>query len=301
MRIGMAYNTIILLWATTPLAIKWSGEGPGFLFGVTARMVIGAVCLLLVLLLSRQRLFWHGKARRTYLAVALQIYGAMTAVYWGAQQIPSGWVSVLFGLTPLMTALLAVIYLDERSLTPAKVSANFMGIAGLAIIFGSAVQLGCQAALGIAAVIIAAFLQSLSAVLIKAIDARLPALQQVSGGLLFALPAFLLTWWIADGSWPAELSATNVVSIVYLGVIATTFGFVLYYYLLTHIAATKVAMITLISPVLALILGNVANHEQLTVKVLAGSLFILSALVLHECADGTFRPQATVTSKKFRG
>jgi hypothetical protein len=56
MRIKLSYITIILLWATTPLAIKWSGEGPGFLFGVTARMAIGTVCVLIVLTLIRQRL-----------------------------------------------------------------------------------------------------------------------------------------------------------------------------------------------------------------------------------------------------
>ncbi|HLF97561.1 MAG TPA: EamA family transporter, partial [Methylococcaceae bacterium] len=45
MRVPLAYIGVILLWATTPLAIKWSGEGPGFLFGVTGRMAIGAACV----------------------------------------------------------------------------------------------------------------------------------------------------------------------------------------------------------------------------------------------------------------
>jgi drug/metabolite transporter (DMT)-like permease len=110
MRISLSYISVILLWATTPLAIKWSGEGPGFLFGVTARMAIGTVCVLIVLTLMQQRLAWHRKARLTYLAVALQIYGSMLPVYWAAQFIPSGWISVIFGLTPLMTALLAAIF-----------------------------------------------------------------------------------------------------------------------------------------------------------------------------------------------
>lgn len=151
-----------------------------------------------------------------------------------------------------------------------------------------------------AAVILAAFLQSLSAVLIKTIDARLPALNQVSGGLLFALPAFLLTWWLADGALPSGLAAANVISIVYLGTVATTFGFVLYYYLLIHLKATKVALITLISPVLALILGHMANHEQLTLNVLTGSFLILSALVLHEYVDWVNGPDRLRMLKKFR-
>lgn len=299
MRINLAYITVVLLWSTTPLAIKWSGEGPGFLFGVTARMVIGSGCVLLALAGMRQRLAWHSKARLTYLAVALQIYGAMTAVYWGAQFIPSGWISVLFGLTPLITALLAVLCLGERNLTMGKLSAYVLGIGGLTVMFGSAMELGRGAVLGIAAVIIAALLQSLSAIWIKFINAKLPALNQVAGGLIFALPAYLITWGVADGHWPTAFSLTSIVSIIYLGVIATTIGFILYYYLLTHMAATKVALITLISPVLALTLGNAINHEHLTLKVLAGSLLILLALVIHEYLDRLIGLKKTGESKNL--
>jgi len=281
MRITLTYISVILLWATTPLAIKWSGQGPGFLFGVTARIAIGTVCILLVLALMRQRLAWHRKALLTYLAIALQIYGAMPAVYWAAQFIPSGWISVIFGLTPLMTALLAAIFLGERSLTLGKLLAYGLGIGGLGVIFGSALQLGHDAVLGIGGVLVSTFLQSLSAVWVKRIAAKLPALSQVTGGLLLALPAYLLTWWLVDGHWPVLLTPTSLAAIIYMGVIATSLGFVLYYYLLTHLPATRVALIALMSPLLALMLGHVMNHEPLTLKVVTGTLLILSALIVH--------------------
>lgn len=285
MRITLAYLIVILIWATTPLAIKWSGEGPGFLFGVTLRMTIGMCCLLIVMGFSRQRLLWRPRARMTYLAVALQIYGSMLSVYWGAQFIPSGWISVIFGLTPLITALLAAIWLGERSLSLGKLLSYFMGIAGLVVMFASAIQLHREAVLGMTAVLIAAFFQSLSAVLIKRIDAKLPALTQVTGGLLLALPVYWLNWWLVDGQWPMSISINSLASIVYLGVIATTFGFVLYYYLLCHLAATRVALITLITPVLSLLLGQSVNHEVLTSRVAVGTFFILCALILHEFFD----------------
>jgi len=281
MRIFLAYISVILIWATTPLAIKWSGEDPGFLFGVTGRMAIGTVCVVLVLALSKQRLAWHSKARLTYIAVALQIYGSMLAVYWAAQFIPSGWISVIFGLTPLITALLATLWLGERSLTPGTMLAYALSISGLFIMFGSALQLGYDAVLGIAGVLVSAVLQSASAIWIKHLAAKLPALSQVTGGLLLALPAYLVTWGVADGHWPETLSPTSLKAIIYLGVIATMIGFVLYYYLLTHLTATRVALITLVSPVLALLIGHTINHEPLTMKVLAGTLLILSALIMH--------------------
>jgi drug/metabolite transporter (DMT)-like permease len=282
MRIPLTYISVILLWATTPLAIKWSGEGPGFLFGVTARMTIGTVCVLFVLALMRQRIAWHRKARLTYLAVTLDIYGSMLAVYWAAQFIPSGWISVMLGLTPLLTALLAAVFLGERSLTPGKLLAYGLGVSGLAIMFGSALQLGYDAVLGICGMLVAALLQSISLVWIKRIAAKLPALSQVAGGLLLALPAYLLTWGLADGHWPTALTPTSLAAIIYLGVVATTIGFALYYYLLTHLPATQVALITLVSPLLALMLGAHINHEPLTMRVVTGTLFILSALIMHE-------------------
>jgi len=281
MRIALAYIFIILLWATTPLAIKWSAEGSGFIFGVAARMSIGLLCILCMLLLSRQPLPWHSKARQTYFAIAVQIYGAMMAVYWGAQFIPSGWISIIFGLSPFITALLTALWLGERSLTWDKLLAYLLGVGGLTLIFNTAVQMSFQSVLGISSVLLAVFLQALSAVWVKRLQAKLPALTQVTGGLIFATPLYLITWWFIDGIIPTTLPAYSLLSILYLGLIATPIGFALYYYVLTHLAATRVALITLVSPVLALFLGYYLNEEVLTIKIIAGTGLILCALLIH--------------------
>ena len=234
-----------------------------------------------MLLLSRQPLLWHSKARQTYFAIAVQIYGAMMAVYWGAQFIPSGWISIIFGLSPFITALLTALWLGERSLTWDKLLAYLLGVGGLALIFSTAIQMSFQSVLGILSALLAVFLQALSAVWVKRLQAKLPALTQVTGGLIFATPLYLITWWIIDGVIPTTLPAYSLLSILYLGLIATPIGFALYYYVLTHLAATRVALITLVSPVLALLLGYYLNEEVLTVKIIAGTGLILCALLIH--------------------
>ena len=298
MRIALAYISIILLWATTPLAIKWSGEGPGFIFGVASRMGIGAACMLLLLIIRRKRLPAHRKAKMTYLAVAIQIYGAMMSVYWGAQFVPSGWVSVIFGLSPFLTAFFAAIWLKERSLTFGKVISYFLGLGGLGIMFSSASQLNIQAVYGIIGILTAVSLQTASAVWVKRIHAKLPANTQVTGGLLFAIPAYLLTWIVFDNAqWPQHLSLLNMASILYLGVIATTIGFVLYYYVLIHLSATTVGFIPLISPAIALYLGHTINHEPFTIKIATGTALILTALLMHEFFDRFFGGRAKRQSR----
>jgi drug/metabolite transporter (DMT)-like permease len=286
MRVAIAYFSIIILWATTPLAIKWSGQGPGFIFGAASRMTIGAFFMLLLLVIRRKRLPAHKKAKQTYLTIAIQIYAAMMSVYWGAQYVPSGWISVIFGLSPFITAIFAALWLNEHQFSIAKLISYILGVAGLALIFNSALQLNTQAAYGIVSILMAVLIQTGSAVWVKRIQANLSAVEQVTGGLLYTLPVYLLTWLVLnDGQWPAHLEMINIASILYLGLVATTIGFVLYYYLLIHLKTTTVALIPMISPVLALYIGHTINNEPLTLNIVSGTALILLALLMHEFFD----------------
>lgn len=286
MRIFFAYLGVVVIWSTTPLAIKWSSEDVSYVFGVTARMSIGAICLLLLMLIARQPLRLHGAALRTYLAVALQLYLSMLFTYWGAQFIPSGWVSVIFGLTPFMTAFLAAAFLKERSLSLGKLFSYTLGIGGLVVMFDSALEINLHAMEGMIAMLIATFLYAVSSVWVKQINAQLPALTQISGGMFFALPAYLVTWyWLDHGALPEAISQQTQLAILYLGLIATPIGFTLYYYVLAYLPATSVAMITLITPVFSLVLGYGVNQEPLTLKIAIGTGLIVLALALHALLD----------------
>jgi len=286
MQIALAYFGVVLIWSTTPLAIKWSAEDVSYVFGVTARMSVGAVCLLLLMLLKRQPLRLDKYAWLTYFGVASQLYVGMLITYWGARFIPSGWLSVIFGLTPFMTAFMAAVFLKERSLSWGKLFSYMFGVAGLVLMFHSALDIDYRAIKGIVAILIAAFIQAGSSVWVKRIQAQLPALTQISGGMLIALPAYLTTWyWLDNGHLPTTMSLQTQLSILYLGMIATPIGFALYYYVLIHMNATSVALITLITPVFSLVLGWSVNHEPVTVKVASGASLILLALAWHTVLD----------------
>ena len=282
MSVPTAYLGIIIIWSTTPLAIKWSGEEVGFLFGVASRMLIGAaVCTLLLLILAR-KLPWHREARQTYLAAGLGIYGAMMSVYWGSQYIPSGLISVLFGLTPIVTGVIAAIWLQERSLTASKLAGIILGIVGLIVIFGSGVELSDGAVYGIAAVLLSVILHSISAVWVKSISARLPALEVTNGGLLIAAPLYLVTWLLFSDGWPEDISTRTALSISYLAVFGSVLGFIMYFYVLKHIDASRVALVTLLTPVLALLLGQGLNNETINPAVWVGTFCILVGMSVYQ-------------------
>lgn len=283
MSIPLAYLTVVAIWSTTPLAIQWSALGTSFTFAVMARMLIG-VCLAVTLVaVWRIGLPLHRQARRSYLVGGLGLFGAMLATYWGAQYIHSGLVSVLFGLSPLFTSLLAALWLDESALRPSKVAGMLLGLAGLALIFatGQAVS-GRESVLGISALLVAVIIYSGSLVALKRIDDRSPPLATTAGTLLVAMPLFILAWWLADGQWPQDVPPRASAAIVYLGVFGSVLGFALYYYVIKHLEAGKVALITLITPVIALLLGHVINGEVVGARVWAGTALISLGLALHQ-------------------
>ena len=293
MSVPMAFLATILIWSTTPLAIKWSSVGPGFMFAVTARMAIGALGCLLLLLLVRGRLYWHKAAVYSYLAAGLGIYGAMSCVYWGAQFIPSGLVSVIFGLTPLIMGVMASYWLDEQALTPIRLLGLASALSGLVLIFGNGIHAGYMAMLGMLSVFVAVVLHSLSSVWVKRIAADLPVITVTTGGLVMALPLYLITWSLVDGHLPASIPTKALASIVYLGLFGSVMGFILFYYVLKHVEASRVGLIPLVTPVSAMVVGLLLNGEAIPTVVWSGTGLILLGMSVYQWGQLLFRGRSS--------
>ncbi len=288
MSVPAAFLGVVLIWSTTPLAIQWSSAGWGYLFGISGRMMLGAVVCAVLLQILKPGLPWHREARNTYFAAGIAIYGAMLSVYWGAQFIPSGLIAVLYGLNPLLTGLVAAALLGEKSFTPGKLFGMALGFAGLLSIFSSDIMLAENAWKGVLAILFSVTLHSVSGVWVKRIGGGLPGLTVTSGGLFVVAPLFFLTWLIFDGHVPTAMTAQAGLSMLYLGVFGSALGFTLYFYLLKKLEANRVSLITLLTPVLALILGTSLNGESISAEVLFGSSLIVSGLVLHLWGDRIF-------------
>ena len=285
--LATAYLGVILIWSTTPLGIVWSGQGVHYTFPLFARMAIGLSVCLLWLLLSRTSLPMDANARKSYVIAGFSIWAAMLCTYWGARFIPSGLISVVFGLSPIVTGLFAWAWLHEESISPLKLIGMLLGLTGLAVIFGGTLQLGDhahfgeQAQWGIAAVLMAVTLQAWGLVAIKRLKTNIPAAAQTAGALSITVPlsGFSL---LVLGEWPAEMPMRAMLATVYLGVFGSVMGFTLYYYLIKHLETGRVALITLITPVTALLLGMTLNGERLTSSIATGTAMILLGLGLYE-------------------
>ncbi|MEJ2059999.1 MAG: DMT family transporter [Gammaproteobacteria bacterium] len=289
--VGLAYALVIMIWATTPLAIQWSNTGDGFVFGVTARMWLGGLSAWLLHRVFVGRLPMTSAARGTYAVAALSLFTAMMFTYWAARHIPSGWLSLVFGLSPIMTGVFASFWLGEQAFSPLRIVGMLSGLAGLALVFYAGGRLGEQSAVGIAAAFVGMSLYAVGGVWVKRLNPGLSGLSLASGSLLFAAPLYLLAWLASGEGMPRVMPAVMPWAIAYLALFGSAFGFSLYFFLLRELSATRVAMITLLTPVLALLLGHLLNHEPVGPGVVAGAGLILGGLLIYESA--CFRTRRT--------
>ena len=291
-RLGFAYVAVVLIWATTPLGIQWSGAEGGFLFGVTARMVLGALVALPVLWLLGQRMSFAPRALMAYAAGSLAIFGGMFGTYWAAQHLASGMVSVLFGTAPLFTSVLAAWVLGERTLNGYWLGGLLLAFAGLGLIFHEQLSLDGVGGWAVLVMLWSAFIHALSTVLVKKINAPISGSVTSVGALWAAAVLFLLAWLLltpAGELWPQSMSDRAWGAIVYLALFGSVFGFMLFFFALRHLPASLMGLVTLLAPVLALWLGWWFEGEVLSEAAMLGTLLVLSGLAWAQWGAMVFK------------
>lgn len=284
MKVALAYLSVVIIWSTTPLAIKWSNDSFSYIAAVTVRMAIACALILLVLKILRRPLFAQKGVWKVYAVASLGLFPSMPLVYWAAQYISSGMIALIFSMTPIATGIVTIFILRENPFSPLKVLALLMAIAGLVIVFGDQLQLHENSAWAVAAVFCACSLMGGSSVLLKGMDVQVGSMQQTTGALLFSLPALLCVWWLQGGLWPEVemMSAKSLLSIVYLAVFGSLLGFTLYFFLLSKMSPTSLSLVTLITPITALYIGYWVNAEVLSSKTIWGAAVIVLALALYQ-------------------
>ncbi|MBF0583025.1 MAG: DMT family transporter [Magnetococcales bacterium] len=281
MPIGMAFLAVTFIWGSTPMAIQWSQIEVGYQFAVTARMAIGTLMFLLLLPWLKRHPAPPGRVLLIALVSGSSMFLSMFCVYWGARFVPSGWISVLFGLGPMMTGILAAAWLGEP-FPPTKQVGSLLGVGGLMLFFFHGERWGEHVLIGIGAILLSVLIYVTGNIAIKRWNQNISPLWVAAGSLWVAFPLFLLSLLLSDAPWPTHIGLQSAASILYLGVVANVAGFICFYYLLSRVSAANATLVTLTAPAVALWVGTVFNREEIHGGLMLGTLLILGGLSLFQ-------------------
>ncbi|HVL00735.1 MAG TPA: DMT family transporter [Dongiaceae bacterium] len=284
MSVPAAYIVVILVWSTTPLGVKWSSQGMSPVAGAFGRVLLAAALGWVLARLWQIAVPWHRQAVRIYAFSNIGVFVGLLCVYFGAQYMPSGLISILYGLAPVMSALLSRFLLDEPPFSLSKWLAMALGLAGLMVVFRHEIVLLNGNFLGFALVLFSVFCFCLSGVLIKREGPVVHPLAQTVGTLMMATPLYGAVAAVV-GLQIQSLEPRAIGAILYLALFGSFIGFFCYFYVLKHLPASTVALTTLVTPVLALSLGSALNGEAITPTLVTGAAMIGSGLLLYYWGD----------------
>lgn len=297
MRVIAAYVFVVLVWSSTPLAIHFSNSSLSFASAITLRMALAFICCYGLLRLLGQRLIEQRSDWLLYGASALGLFPNMLLVYWAAQHITSGMMSVIMGVYPFFVGIFSVLILRENTFTVSRIAAVALAMAGLALIHLEQMSVGSGAALGAGAMVVVCAVWGFSSVVVKKLGANVGALRQGTGSIAVALPFFLVSWVFIDGELPGAIDHKSLGAVIYLVLIGSVISHTLWFYVLRQCSVSSVAAIPLLTPLLAISWGVLFAGEALNAVALAGALIILLALGLYQ---GLFGHVLRITSRLVR-
>lgn len=279
----LAWLILCVLWGTTWIFIKIGLDDlPPLAFAAT-RFILAILILYVVILIQKIPLPTTAKEWRLIaLTGVLQFSVNYSMVFWSEQYITSGLAAVLQAMITVFGLILAWFFLPNERITKLKIFAVCLGIVGVAVIFYDQLQVqSFMAFLGCVGIVIGSYAAAQASILIKAKGGSLHPAALVFGQMICGLPLVIIYSLAVEGN-PLTFNWTwkAVLCILYLTILGTIAAFWLYYWLLSKIESTKAMMISLVTPLIAVVIGAVTIGEQMPQQTGLGGLLIIASIGL---------------------
>ncbi len=279
-----AFAGIYIIWGTTYLAIAFAVHTmPPFISGV-ARFALAGL-LMYVWLRARNPHPFAGVNVPMMALTGVLLSGIGNGfVLWAQQGIPSGIAALIVASVPVLVLIFDWAFFSKRAPTKQALFGIAVAIAGVAtIVMHTRTLSGNAQPMYVLAMLVATTGWSIGTLIQKRAATQATVLSFTCGQMLFGAAAQLLLS-LVTGEWsrfdPAAISWQGVVAIAYLVVFGSIIGLNCYLWLLTRVAAPKVATYALVNPVVALVLGAAVLGERVTLLAMVAAVLVLVGVAL---------------------
>ncbi|MCA1577804.1 MAG: EamA family transporter [Acidobacteria bacterium] len=278
MKARLVWLVLCAIWGSTWLFIKLGLEDLPPITFAGIRFVIA--CAILFPLIRARAIPMPADGGDWWLLVTTGVlsftlnYGL---VFWGEQYISSGLAALLQSTLPAFGLVFAHFHLPGERMTWSKIFGVVLGVFGVGVVFSNQLAIaGGKALAGSVALVLSAMFAAYSNVLVKRHGRKLEPAVLAGGQMFFGLIPLLLIGIPLEGN-PLNYRWTPiaVLSLLYLAVVGSVIAFVLYYWLVHNMDVTKTMLISLVTPVVAVLLGMMVLGEELSWRTVAGGLMIM--------------------------
>ncbi len=241
-----------------------------------ARVSLAAATLWIIALLLGRKL-----PQRWDLAGRLFVQGGVacvipyTLIAFGQQSVDSALAAILNSTTPLFVCLISLTWTHHEPITFGRLSGVTIGLGGVVVIAGASALLGLgRETAGQAAILLATFSSAVSVIYGRRFADVAP--EVAAAGMLTCAAVVLVPLCVlTEAPWHSAPSAASLTALGANAVVATAFGFVIYFRLIRTIGSMGTASAGYLKPGVGVLIGCTLMGEPLTWTLAIGLLAIL--------------------------
>lgn len=195
---------------------------------------------------------------------------------WGQQYIESGVTGIVFGTIPIMSVVLAPMFLVEETFTRRRLTGALAGLAGIVLLIGPSVLANAgDQVLGIAITFLAPLSHTLGTIYARR-QPRLTPPAMATGQMVFGAAILTPLAFLTEAPLSLTPSWGAIGAMLVTGIACTAAAMSLYFVVVRRIGATRSSLVPLFMPVVAVLLGAAVLGERLPVEAFVGLALILS-------------------------
>jgi len=282
---AITYSGLIVLsviWGLAFVAIKQADKELSPVNLALMRWLIASVLFVALLpIVGKSKSRFEGRDVPRFLVVAFaNVAGYHISLNYAETSVSAGLSGLLIAFGPVFIVVLSVLLLDEKA-GPKVVLALLLAIVGtLVLSINSMNASDLSSLLGPAEVIFSAFCYALFAALGKPLVSKYGSgPTTIWAGLIgtaMMLPLLSSTFISQVESLPLD----GWISVLYLSVVSTVVGYMLFYKLVSRKAVSKLSIQLYLIPVVSVVGGALLLGESVTVFTAIGGAMMLAAVAL---------------------
>ncbi|AZZ75350.1 EamA family transporter [Pseudomonas sp. RU47] len=284
---GLITSTLFLIvclsWGTTWLGIKIAVESVPPLTAAGLRFLIAFPLFLSFALLRKEPLFFPKQSSWFFVFVTLSYFSLpYYLLNYGEMHVSSGLTALLFSCMPVFILLFSALFLREK-IYPSQMLGIAIGFGSLFMIIRSqGLHLDQAEWLGVLAILCAAVMHALCYVVTKKHGSAISVITYntlpigIAGLMLFIVGLSIETPAFSD------VSARSWGALLYLGLVASVGGFIVYFLLLKRLSPIILSFVFIIFPVFAVIIGAWYEGQTLSRELMIYSAILLSGFAISK-------------------
>ncbi len=266
------------IWGSSFMFMRATAESFGPIALITVRVGVAALFLSVFLLTqSRRKEFIDNWFNLAWIGVINSALPFVLFAY-ASLSLSGGNVSLLNAITPVLTTLIAHIWLKDR-MTPWQFLGLGISILGLLLLVWDKLEIGSPSLLPVLAGITAPLFYGFASNGTKKYLSGVTPLTATSGSLFFAtlFMLLLLPFFMPDFS---KISNTDWLYALILGLVCTALAYLIFFRLILNIGPSRAVSVTFLIPIFAFLWGYLILDEVVTTKMWFATAVILVGMSL---------------------